>query len=109
VNLDAVVNSKKLQASPDGWMLNYVILADILDFCIGDATVIFEKRRQPATGDEAAFVDGGRQYRSPVLAVPNRVIGATPEKGNAKRSTSDDHVCSFPRVQAKSDGASARN
>jgi hypothetical protein len=108
VNLDAVVDSEKLQASPNGRMLDYIVLADILDFCVGDATVVFEKRRQPATGDEAALVDGGRQYRSPVLAVPNRVIGTTSEKGDAKRSTSNDHVCSFPCVEVKSDGASSR-
>ena len=80
-------------------MLNRIVRANVFDLGVGDAAVVFEERWQPSTGDVAALVDRGRQYRATVLAIPNGIIGTTAEEGDTKRSASDDHG-SFPGNKA---------
>src|ERR1700683_4815008 len=90
MNFDPVFNAHELQASAHGRMLDQVISGDVLHLRIGNAAVIFEKRRQPTRRDVTGFVDGGQQNGAAVLTVPNRVIGAAAEKGNAEWGTSNN-------------------
>jgi hypothetical protein len=58
--------------------------------------VVLEKGWQSATGNVAAFVDRGRQYRPTVFTVPDGVVGTTTKERYTKRSSGDDHVFSLP-------------
>ena len=53
--------------------------------------MILEERWQSPASDIAALVDGGRQYSAAMLAIPDRIIGAATEEGDAKRSARDYH------------------
>ena len=72
-------------------MLNQIVFADILNLRVRDTAVIFEERRQPPARDKATFVDRGREHRTAILSVPDGIIRAASEKGDAKRCASDDH------------------
>jgi hypothetical protein len=61
-------------------MLNGSILANVLDFGIGDAAVVIKKGREPSTGYIAALVDGCGQYGATILTVPDRIVGTAPEE-----------------------------
>src|ERR1700674_5203660 len=78
-------------------MLNQVVVGNVFNFRIGDATVVFEKRREPPTSDIAVLVDCGRQYRAAVLPEPHRIIGATSKKRNTKWRACDDHDSTLPQ------------
>src|SRR5438128_5034211 len=78
-------------------MLNQVVVGNIFNFRIGDATVVFEKRRQPPTSDIAILVDCGRQYCAAVLPEPHWVIGTTSEKRNTKWRACNDHDSTLPQ------------
>jgi hypothetical protein len=80
VDLDPAVDSQKLQARSNGGMFNLAIAPYVLDLGIGDAAVILEEGRQPATRQVAALVDGAGQYGTAVLSKPDGIICATAKK-----------------------------
>ena len=94
------VDAHELEAGADGRMLDLIIAGDIFHFRIRDAAVILEKGWQSARGDVAGLVDGGGQDGTAMFAVPDRVVGAAAEKGDAHGSASDDH-CVAPKVRAE--------
>jgi hypothetical protein len=61
-------------------MLNGSILANVLDFGIGDTAVVIKERWEPSTGYIAALVDCCGQYGTAILTVPDRIVGTAPEE-----------------------------
>ena len=97
VNLDPILDLQELKTAAHRWVLDRVVSTNIFNFRIRDAAVIFEERWQTSsTSNVAALVDRGGQYRSPVLTIPNRIVCATTEKGDAKWSARDHHLFSVP-------------
>jgi hypothetical protein len=76
MDFHALVDAQELQTRAYRWMLNRIVSTDVLNLGIGDAAVILEERRQPPTSDVTALVDGGREYRASVLAIPHGIVGA---------------------------------
>jgi hypothetical protein len=74
MNFDAFIHSKKLKASTSGRMLDAAVLVNILNFRIGNAAVVLEKRRKTSTSDIATFVDGSRKDSATKLTVPDWII-----------------------------------
>src|SRR5271157_5049700 len=92
MDLDALVNSQELQTAAHRWVLDGAIGADVFRFGVQDTAVVLEKRRQPSTSDVAPLIDCGRQHCAPVFTIPNRVIRAATEEGNAERSSGNNHI-----------------
>src|SRR5579863_1472735 len=95
MDLNALLHAKKLQTSADRRVLNRAIAVHIFDFRVGNAAVVFEKWRQVTAGDVTTLVNRRGEYRTAMLTVPNRIISATAEKGDAQGSTRDNHALVF--------------
>src|SRR5712692_1881990 len=95
MNLDSLVDAQILQASPGGWVFDRTVIIDVFNSRIGQAAIIFEKRRQLPTSDVAAFIDRSGKYSTSVFTVPNRVIGAAAKEGDTERSARYDHALVF--------------
>ena len=63
-----------------GRVLNFVQCVAILNLGIHHTDAVLEKRRQIAAAEVAILVDGGRQHRAAVLAIPRRIIRPAAEK-----------------------------
>ena len=80
MHFHAFLNAKILQAGANRRVLKVVVRIHVFDSRIRDPAVIFEKRRQVAARDVAAFVDGGGQHGAAKFTIPDGVIGATAEE-----------------------------
>src|ERR1700722_2043715 len=95
VNLNPFVHFHKLQTAADRGMLKATVLIDVFYLRIGDAAVIFEKRRQVPAGDVARLIDRRRQYSTAKFAEPNRIVGSSAEKRDSKWGTGYNHAITF--------------
>jgi hypothetical protein len=75
----------------DGWMGYLINRLTILALNINDAELVSEKRRIVPAREITVLVDGCDKDAPTVLAIPCRIVCATPEKRNPKRCSADDH------------------
>ena len=80
VDFHAALHFQKAQRFARGRMVDLLQPLAAFDFGIDHADAVLEKRRQVAAGQVAIFVDGRRQHRAAVLAIPRRIIRAAAKK-----------------------------
>ena len=80
VDFNAAVHFQKAQRLARGRMLDLVQPLAVFNLGIHHADAVLEKRRQIAAGQVAILVDGRRQHRAAVLAIPRRIIRAAAKK-----------------------------
>ena len=87
---------KRSASRTAGWLISSSVV-HVLDLAVDDADAMLEERRQIAAGEIAVLVDGGRQHRAAVLAIPGGVVGAAAEEGDSEGSSADDHSMTSSR------------
>src|SRR5580704_11606694 len=110
MNFDSIGYFHVVQASAHRWMFNLGVAANVLNFGIGNSTVILKKGRQPSRGDITGFVDRRRQDRAAMFAIPHWIVGAATEKRYAKWGARNDHGVSrnVRRTDINSPGVRSR-
>src|SRR5512135_3413637 len=91
MDLNPTIDIEMPQDFSNGRMAHLVDRLATLNLGIDHADTVFEEGRQIPTGQVAILVDGCRQHRATVLAIPRRVICPAAEERNSIRSPTDDH------------------
>ena len=91
MNLDAAIHFQETQSFARRRMSQFIQRLNRFHFRIHHARPMLKERRQVATGQITIFVDGRRQHRAAVLAIPGRVIRAAAKKRDSVWSAADNH------------------
>src|SRR5215211_4270007 len=87
-----VVEARRLQSRPHRGMEDLGYGPDSLDVRPDYAMPNTEERRHMAAGYVAVLVDCHREYRTAMLQIPVRIVGAAAKEGNAVRGPRNRHV-----------------
>src|SRR5262249_46466158 len=98
MDFNATVEIHESQHSANRGMLDLIDRMTIFDLRIHDTDLVVEEWGKEPTGQITVLVNRSGKYRTAVLAVPGRVVGASTKEGNSIWSSADDHSSSSSSV-----------
>ena len=91
MQLDAALDFEEAERLPNRGVADLLDRGAGFDLAVNDADGMLEEGGQIAAGQITILIDGGRQHRPAMSAIPTRIIGTATEEGDPERCSTDDH------------------